>query len=721
MNFLEQVKTWLGLRPADMPDAIELRQRLDAGRRAKQDEDYPAAYEAFERAYQYAASLPARDKTILNIIQLHQADILIRQGQWDAAEKLLNDIKAAAAPGSAHHAYTVDVFGTLAFSRGDFTAARSYHEQALKEAKVANALGAQGRALGHQAQIYLSEGNASYAAHLLKECLPLLNSSGDIELSSYFVGLLGEAQVTSGQDAEGEQLLLRALRLADQMQYRMYRRRWRLALAAHTARNSRYEEARNYYQQALELFGKRPPTPEHIEALCMASQVSLNLGYTGEALDYAKQAHTMSTELNVENVLAQGALGMALRASSQNAEALPYLETAAQAVERTDSTIPAAVRVNILRSLAAAQGETQPDTELPAATFKRAITLAQKLSVRLEEAQSQRDLGLLYASRKLLTQALQAWNAALTIYQDEHYTAQVARLYCDMGNARKTLGQGQRAMKDYEQALTLLNSISDQDTRGVVLSNAAIAYADMGEIESADQFFSEAINIAHKSGDFRAEATRRGNHAWFLLVTGRARRATSALEQVLHLSRQMNLELQVAVQTDNLGLAHDELNEYEVAIHYHMQALELIKPLANSHWEYVIKTNAANTLRALGRQDEALPLLQEALAYGRGVEDHEVITRALLGLARAAMQRKEYAEAGEMLNEAVSLARRTDIRFLLALTLEAYSEQQASVGQNERALSLWNEAQKLFGVMHNPRTGSQPGWLNGAPVETSSS
>jgi tetratricopeptide (TPR) repeat protein len=506
------------------------------------------------------------------------------------------------------------------------------------------------------------------------------------------------------------------------MQYRLYRRRWRLVLGAYTAQNSRYEEARNYYQQALELFRDLPPDTQQVEALCQSSQVSLNLGHTGEALASAQQAHNMSVNANLVDVLplAQGALGIALRASAQSEEALPYLESAATAYENPDLPVSPAVRVNVLRSLATAQADTQPTIDAAVSTYKRAITLAQKLNARLEQAQSYRDLGLLYSTRGMMQQALQEWNAALMIYQDEHYTAQVARLYCDMGNARKSLGQGQRAIKDYEQALTLLTSINDADTRGVVLSNAANAYADLGEIESADEFFSESINIAHKQGDFRAEATRRGNHAWFLLVTGRARRATGALEQVLNLSRQLKLDLQVAVQTDNLGLAHDELNEHDVAQHYHTQALELIQAVGNPHWEGVIKTNKARTLWALGQEDEAFTLLEEALAYGRSAEDHEVVARALVGLGRALLHNKQIGEAGEKFSEAVSLARKTDIRFLLALALEAYSEQQALTGQQDRAQTLWNEAQKLFSAMHNPRSRLQPAWLNSTPIEAKS-
>src|SRR5262249_18014740 len=156
---------------------------------------------------------------------------------------------------------------------------------------------------------------------------------------------------------------------------------------------------------------------------------------------------------------------------------------------------------------------------------------------------------------------------------------QVARLLCDLAAARKYIGQGQRAMKDYEAALMTLNMIDDDwETRGLVLSNAANTYVDRGDIESADSFFNEAITIARRLGNDTAEATRRGNYGWFLLSTGKPQQAISSLEYALRLSRSLKLDLQSAIQTDNLGLAYDNLGYYPKAKEQHQQAIEIIRP-----------------------------------------------------------------------------------------------------------------------------------------------
>ena len=162
-----------------------------------------------------------------------------------------------------------------------------------------------------------------------------------------------------------------------------------------------------------------------------------------------------------------------------------------------------------------------------------------------------------------MTAAISEWSAALTIYDEHRAFGQVARLYCDIGSARKQLGHRVRAMRDYEQALMTLNSLSeaDQETRGLVLSNAANAYAEHGDAESADAFFTEAIAIAERLGDQVAESTRNGNYGWFLLLVGRPRRALATLERALEISQRLNLTLPRALQLDNLGLVYDAMND----------------------------------------------------------------------------------------------------------------------------------------------------------------
>ncbi len=707
MNVIDQILNWLGMKPTT-PEKNPVHELLEAGQRSKRAEDFPTALEALSRAGKMAET--KHDLTALVVITLHQAEIFIYQAKWAEAEHLLLTLrhKAQNTGQRTQMAYTLDMLGTLAQAKGDWGEARAYFEQALKVGRTAGSLGGEGRALGHLADTYLQENNASYAVYLLRDSVTKLNMSGDIEYSSYFVARLGYALILSGQETEGEHLLKRALNLAEQMRHRRYERICLLLLGERTMVSLRYEEAHKYYQRALALLNPADHHREYITTLCHLSKISLHLQNLTDALTYAQQAVEASGSIEDFELkaMAQGILGITLRASGQSAKAITHLETASEHYQQINKN----TRIEILRNLGAAQADIGDERAI--ATYTQAIDAAQTLDNSLELAQARLELGLVYARRKQMQAAIQEWVAALGIYEAGRYYAQVARLRCDIGNARKYLGQGQRAMKEYEQALVTLNSIDDWTTRGIVLSNAANAYADQGDMDSADAFFSESITIASQTGDRVAEATRRGNYGWFLHATGRSKQAVSTLEYAIRLSDEQKLDLQVAIQTDNMGLAHNALGNEGAALTYHEQALEQISNLNEPHWKSIIQINLANSLLGHSRTDEAAVLLDEALREGRAQEDVEVIIRALTGQARIALVRGQFEESGTMINHAVTQARRADMRRLLAEALRTQSEQQAAINHPEQSLAIWDEAQKLFNVLHTPIKQLQPQWLD---------
>lgn len=712
MKLIDQIKDRFGRKPPE-PDDDPVRQRLDDGQWAKRAENYEQALEHLDSAARLAEA--RADVTSLAVITLHRSETLIALARYAEAESLLLRMRHEA-QNQSHRTqltYALSALGALEQARGNWEEARAYYEQSLKVARAAASLGGEGRALAHLADTYLNEHNASYAVHLLRDALPRLNMSGDIELSSYFVGQLGGALIEAGHEAEGERLLYRALRIAEQMKHRRFERRWALRLAERAGSSMRYEEALRLYQQALPLFGDTKP--DKIATLCETSRICLYLSDLSQGLDYAQQALQAAQQGSDEGALAlaSGTYGMALRATGRSTDAIPYLERAVQQLRPASDTDP--LRLEIMRNLATARAENG-DPAAALAIYQDVRKLTE--SIPLELAQTYLEMGLLHEQQRNMQAAIENWKAALAIYEGERYYAQVARLYCDIGGARRFLGQGKRAMKEYEQALMMLSSVDDWATRGVVISNAAIAYADLGDTESAEAFFNETIEIANRLEDHAAEATRRGNYGWFLLSTGRPQRAIVTLEQALRLSEQVGLKLQIAIQTDNLGLAYDTLGEYDKAVTFHRSALEQIQGLNSPHWHSSIRINLAGTLFNLGEIEESRPLLRQALIDGREQADVEVIVRALVGQARLALHDHQPQEADEMLQEAIQLARRADMRRQLAEALQVQSEQQAALNETARSLTLWDEAQKLFSILQMPQAELEPEWLKDHPVES---
>ncbi|MCA9906313.1 MAG: tetratricopeptide repeat protein, partial [Anaerolineae bacterium] len=389
-------------------------------------------------------------------------------------------------------------------------------------------------------------------------------------------------------------------------------------------------------------------------------------------------------------------------------EAIPHLRAASDQVDGT--------RTDVLRVLAAAYASAG-DQDSALATAMQAVHTAERAGDRIEQAQAWRDLGLLHQHAARAQDAIGAWTTAIQLYEGEHAQAQVARLYCDVGTARKLLGQHPRALRDYEKALTALNLVdqADLETRGLVLSNAANAFAEQGDADSADSFFNESIGLADRLGDVGAASIRRSNYAYFLVQTGRPRRAISLLEEALRMSQKQGMPLQTAIQLDNLGLAQDAVGDLEAARTAHQQALDLLETLDQPFWRISAQINLGHTQMAQGETAAAEALIETALAAAREHEFVELSARAAIELALISIQRQAYERAQTLLDDALGSARRLDMRRWLAAALSAQSQLRAAQGDLPAATSTWEEAARYYNMLRMPPGKQHPAWLNAQP------
>lgn len=669
---------------------------LDAARLARAGEATDTALAALDRARELAANEPQRAQA-----DELRAETLIDAGRLDEADGVVARLLENA-PG-LQRVYAQIASGLLAQARGQRDAANVAFDAAQESARAEAQPGPEARAACHRADLYLSEGNASYAAHVLREHLPHLASLGDLDWSPYFVGRLGQALVASGEEVEGHQLIARGLELAETAGNRRCRRLWSLALGELAAADRRYEDARPLLETALSLMSGRPPA-EISHARRLLAETCLALRDDAAAVQYAEGALAAAEEVSDAAKVAQarGTLGVVLRAQGRADEAVPHLQAAASSGGTAE----------VRRALAAAlTASGQQDEAL--ALFEAAVRRAPEGS--LDQAEARRDVGLFHFQRRAYAEALAAWTPAVSAFALHRAYASAARLYVDMAGARRAMGQLTRSFKDIDQALTLLSHVpsGDDDTRGVVLANAAAAYAEQGDVETADSFFNDSVVIAQRLGDAAAESMRSGNYGWFLTLIGRPRRAMANIELALRISSRLGLRLLQSVQTDNLGLAYDAVADYSAAIGHHRSALVLLDDLDEPYWRASTQVNLAGTLVHTGELDEAEILLDEALAYAQAHPYTELLVRALIEVC--ALRERQGRAADAPAEEAVALARRHELRRLLAGALTVQSQREAALGQPDAARAAWNEAVKLYGALKMPQARLSPGWLGAKP------
>lgn len=697
MNWVERIARWVGVDVTQdrRPEVVNLRATLEMIRAAKRGEEYSEALAAIERAEALTRQIGGADApTVLGLLELHRADIHIRQRQYDEAQAMLEAILARTPAGQSYQrAYAMVMLGMMTYQQGDLQMARERLERARDEALASKSLGAEGRAVCHLAEVYLDEGNAAYAIHLLREGVDKLQRSGDYELAPYFASRLAEAELAAGNEANCDTLLSNAIGLAQRMRSKGDLRRIHRLLCERALAKNQLTDALNQIEMALELM----PTfdDEKLVLLRLAVTVYIRLGRADEALRYARQA----LDISPQDDSLHSAVGQALYASGQADEAIPYLQRAMSRPDGGD--------FDTARALAAAYFE--------AGRIEDAERAYQALLAQTGErfpeyyARALRDYGLMRAQQYRWPEAVKAWSDSLTMYKASGASNPIlARLYCDIANARLAQGQATRAFRDLDEALMLVSRADDPITRGVVLSNAAGAYVEKGDLETAEAFFTEAIQIAQRTGDSVAEATRQGNYGWFLLVTGRVTRAQTALTYALQQSEQLGLSLQAAVQTGNLAQVAEELEHLDEAHHLHLRALSMLKPSHAPRWQALLRCNAA--LFALKHRkdlhDDARTWLTEAAGFVPVELDAEAHYRVQIGLALADRD-TDPASAMAHLRGLLPALQAVGLKRLLADALSALSVLCVAAGSPESG-AYWAEAQKLYQFINSPLAQRPP-------------
>jgi tetratricopeptide (TPR) repeat protein len=630
-------------------------------------------------------------------IALSRADIAIAQGDLQNAEWVLNELRQECEQRQhrAPLAYALASQGVIAQKKQDWELARSLYEQARKIATEIRADGAGGRATGHLADIYLEEENASYAIYLLRDAIPRLRRSGDRELLGYFQGRLGVALIQSGHADEGLEAIRVGLEAAYAIRHRSQMRQLLHLLGAELLERGEMVAARQQLEQALTLYTDTP-TAQRIQLLCDLSKAALVTGETGAAMRYAQDALKNAEQLNQADLIqrARGMLGLAQLEQGEPDHALGNLE-AAVSTESEGAASPSIQR-RIARLLIGNNLLEEAETRL------KQVIETSRADFPAEAARAMNQLASIHQQRGQFREALTTLQQAETLFESSGMRAEAVHTHCDIAGLYMALGDGRMAQREYDQTMERLSAIHDPEIRGAILVNTANAYSEIGDIDTAEEFYKDAITLAHNAGNRAREARRRGNYGRFLALTDRPHQAIDELQDAIKHSKAANLPIELAVQTGNLALAHAALKDHQE------QAFELF---ADADQQFVALEQPALRAQFLAHRADLYlnhAQLLEATAYFTealqiATEQHLIVLRihARLGLAETQLKQGDKQAAQAHLQEIEAAVKRAGLRRMMVRWYEIHvallDPEQSGAIEAARA-----EAARLRKIMRMP-------------------
>ena len=183
----------------------------------------------------------------------------------------------------------------------------------------------------------------------------------------------------------------------------------------------------------------------------------------------------------------------------------------------------------------------------------------------------------------------------------------------NIGSVYAALGEKQKALDYYEQALPLYRQVGDKGGEATTLNNIGVVYDALGEKQKALAYYEQALPLCRQVGDKGGEATTLNNLGGVYSALGEKQKALDYYEQALPLCRQVGDKGGEATTLNNLGVVYAALGDKQKALAYYEQALPLIRQVGDKGGEAATLNNLGGVYAALGDKQKALAYYERAL------------------------------------------------------------------------------------------------------------
>lgn len=257
---------------------------------------------------------------------------------------------------------------------------------------------------------------------------------------------------------------------------------------------SRFDEARDQYQKALDLARADGNEPQMVNVLLELGLLSFAQGLPAEAQKYAREATELAQQRGLETLATSGLnnIGLAYLQIGDYADAEKYFNQALEFARRNKARQREAVSLFNLGSLYIQQ--FKPDDGLP--LIEQARAYFQLNSFQRDVSLCLTQIGRAHRQKGSYEKALEFFKQKLELAELTGDKTQKAAAFAEMGAVLAEQEQYPEAYANFERSRSINKELGDQINLAYNLHNLGNMQWRLGHYEEARQFFAQANEIA---------------------------------------------------------------------------------------------------------------------------------------------------------------------------------------------------------------------------------
>lgn len=337
--------------------------------------------------------------------------------------------------------------------------------------------------------------------------------------------------------------------------------------------------------------------------------------------------------------------------------------------------------------------------------YNKALSLRQQQNDRAGEAQVVIDLAAAYRDLGKPKEARQFYEQSLEIFRALGNRLGEASALYGLGFCHALDSDMSTALKYYELGLIIRREQHDQIGEVRTLNAMGGAYDGMGEPFRAMDLYTQASSVWQSLGDRVNEANTRNNIGVLYATRGDWQQALDSYRFAIAVYREFGtedpgIEKKKADTLDNIAIVYESLNDPEQALVSLNEALAIRKKLKQPRGEGFTEACIGYAYFLLGDLSESMKHYERATSLQTAADDpRKAQTFTVMGMIYAA--RNDPQKAKELYNKALAIQQNPQEQ---AITLDKMGQAYTRLGDVRnasetlsRALSIWQKIEDRNG------------------------
>jgi tetratricopeptide (TPR) repeat protein len=267
--------------------------------------------------------------------------------------------------------------------------------------------------------------------------------------------------------------------------------------------------------------------------------------------------------------------------------------------------------------------------EIAIESFRKSVNFYKSLDKKNEEMRALTNLAVCLSSQSRFEEALDYNKIILEHSRSTNNIKREAITLTNMGNIYARTGRVNDTVECLEKALEIHDKLNDLNGKQIVLNNLGNAYLSKGRIDQAIEYLKQSLDLAKSFGDRQAQANLMDNIASAYIKLGRKQEAIELYNDAIKLCRLLGDKDGLAIRIGNLSILHFRMRNYKDGNKLIGEALVLLKELGKDNIYARFLVNKGEALNNLGKSDEAINAVEEAINIQDKIGDYFGIAKAL--------------------------------------------------------------------------------------------